>query len=144
MFPSLKAIISTFFLAQLQSVDAVFRRNLFYTIIFMLPNLKKIEALRSCGALNRNPQKVRHLLFAEPVFFDPRDLVQLKYEAIRAVDVDGCPIVQASADFGLSRPTINQAQENFQQEGFGAGLPLKLKRWPRKKHANSRRRSAST
>jgi transposase len=91
---------------------------------------KKIEALRSCGALNRNPQKVHHLLFAEHVFFDPRDLVQLKYEAIRAVDVDGCSIAQASADFGLSRPTIYQAHENFRQEGLGGLLPQK--RGPKK------------
>src|ERR1700761_1912415 len=89
----------------------------------MAPKRKKIEALRSCGALNRNPQKVHHLLFSEHVFFDPRDLVQLKYEAIRAVDVDGCSIAQASADFGLSRPTIYQTQENFRQEGLGGLLP---------------------
>jgi transposase len=98
--------------------------------IFMVRKLKKIEALRSYGALNRNPQKVHHLLFAEHVFFDPRDLVQLKYEAIRAVDVDGCSIAQASADFGLSRPTIYQAQENFRQEGLGGLLPQK--RGPKK------------
>ena len=98
--------------------------------MFMTPKLKKIEALQSRGALNRNPQKVHHLLFAEHVFFDPRDLVQLKYEAIRAVDLDGCSIAQASADFGLSRPTIYQAQENFRQEGLGGLLPQK--RGPKK------------
>ena len=81
----------------------------------MPPNPKKIEALRSCGALNRNPQKVRHPLFTEHDFFDPHDMVQLKYETIRAVDVDGRPIAEASVDFGLSRPTIYEAQENFRQ-----------------------------
>jgi transposase len=108
----------------------IMRCNLVYTIIFVPPNPKKIEALRSCGALNRNPQKVRHPLFTEHDFFDPHDLVQLKYETIRAVDVDGRPIAQASADFGLSRPTIYEAQENFRQEGFGGLLPQK--RGPKK------------
>jgi transposase len=104
---------------------------IYFTLyFFMPPKLKKIEVLRSCGALNRNPRKVRHLLFAEHVFFDPRDLVQLKYEAIRAVDVDGCSFAQASIDFGLSRPTIYQAQENFRQEGLGGLLPQK--RGPKK------------
>ncbi len=79
----------------------------------MPPNCSKIQALRSSGALNRHRQKVRHPLFAENGFFDPLDLVQLKYETIRAVEVDGRPIAQASVDFGLSRPTIYEAQENF-------------------------------
>ena len=96
----------------------------------MPPNPKKIEALRSCGALNRNPQKVRHPLFTEHHFFDPHDLVQLKYETIRAVEVDDRPIAQASVDFGLSRPTIYEAQENFRQEGLGGLLPQK--RGPKK------------
>jgi transposase len=96
----------------------------------MPPNLKKIEALRYCGVLNRNPQKVRHLLFAKHGFFDPRDLLQLKYEAIRAVDVDGRPLAQVSVDFGLSRPTIYKAQEQFRQKGFGGFLPRK--RGPKK------------
>ena len=106
------------------------RCNLVYILIAVPPNPKKIEALRSCGALNRNPQKVRHPLFTEHDFFDPHDMVQLKYETIRAVDVDGRPIAEASVDFGLSRPTIYQAQENFRQEGFGGLLPQK--RGPKK------------
>ena len=89
------------------------RCNLVYIPTFVPPNPKKIETLRSCGALNRNPQKVCHPLFTENDFFDPHDLVQLKYETIRAVEVDGRPIAQASVDFGLSRPTIYEAQENL-------------------------------
>ena len=96
----------------------------------MPPNPKKIEALRSSGALNRRPQKVRHPLFAEHDFFDPNDMVQLKYETVRAVEVDGHPIAQAALDYGLSRPTIYEAQENFRQEGIG-GL-LTQKRGPKK------------
>jgi transposase len=106
------------------------RSNLVYILTFVPPNPKKIEALRSCGALNRNPQKVYHPLFTENDFFDPHDLVQLKYETIRAVEVDGRPIAQASVDFGLSRPTIYEAQENFRDEGLGGLLPQK--RGPKK------------
>ena len=65
------------------------RRNLLYTRNPVPPNRKKIEALRSSGALNRHPQKVRHSLFAEYDFFDPHDLVQLKYETLRAVQPGG-------------------------------------------------------
>lgn len=106
------------------------RCNLVYILIAVPPNSKKIEALRSCGALNRNPEKVRHPLFSEHDFFDPLDLVQLKYETIRAVEIDERPIAQASAEFGLSRPTIYEAQENFRHEGLGGLLPQK--RGPKK------------
>ena len=106
------------------------RCNLTYTCNPVPPNPKKIEALRSCGALNRNPQKVHHPLFTEHDFFDPNDLVQLKYETIRAVEIDERPIAQASVEFGLSRPTIYEAQENFRNEGFCGLLPQK--RGPKK------------
>jgi hypothetical protein len=70
------------------------------------PDPKKIEALRSGGVLNRHPEEVRNPLFTENDFFDPHDLVQLKYETIRAVQVEGRAIAQAALDSGLSRPTI--------------------------------------
>jgi transposase len=101
------------------------RLNLLYTLPPVPPNPKKIQALRSCGALNRYPQKVRHPLFMENAFFDPHDLVQLKYETIRAVQVDGRPIAHAARQFGLSRPTIYEAQQHFQQEGLEGLLPKK-------------------
>src|SRR5271165_4649822 len=103
---------------------------LLYTPIAVPPNAKKIKALRSSGALNRHPEKVRHPLFTEHDFFDPHDMVQLKYETVRAVEVDGRPIAQAALDYGLSRPTIYEAQENFRQEGIGGLLPQK--RGPKK------------
>jgi transposase len=106
------------------------RYNLVYRVTLVPPNTEKIEALRSCGALNRHPEKVRDPLFAEHDFFDPHDLVQLKYETIRAVEIDRRPIAHAALDFGLSRPTIYEAQENFRQEGIKGLLPQK--RGPKK------------
>ena len=96
----------------------------------MPPNRKKIEALRSSGALNRHPEKVRHPLFAEHDFFDPHDMVQLKYETVRAVEVDRHPIARVALDFGLSRPTIYEAQEKLRQAGVEGLLPQK--RGPKK------------
>lgn len=91
---------------------------------------QKIQALRLSGALNRHPERVRHPAFAENDFFDPHDLVQLKYETLRAVEVDGRPIAQAASDFGLSRPTIYEAQQQLRQNGLEGLLPRK--RGPKK------------
>jgi hypothetical protein len=43
--------------------------------------------LRKYGALNPNPQKVTEKMLADSAlqFIDPRDLVQVKYEMLRAV-----------------------------------------------------------
>jgi transposase len=103
---------------------------LLYSSAAVPPNPKKIQALRSSGALNRHPEKVRHPLFTEHDFFDPHDMVQLKYETVRAVEVDGRPIAQAALDFGLSRPTIYEARANLRQAGL-EGL-LAEKRGPKK------------
>ena len=100
-------IISVFFgnISLLNPVKRLLMRYyLLYTFDSMPPDSKKIQALRSSGALNRDPEKVRHPLFSEHDFFDPHDMVQLKYETVRAIELDRRPIAQAALDFGLSRP----------------------------------------
>ena len=52
-------------------------------------------------------------------FFDPEDLVQVKYEMLRRVREDGQAVTQASAAFGFSRPSFYEAQVAFER----AGLP---------------------
>ena len=106
------------------------RLYLLYIFHSMPPDPKKIQALRSSGALNRHPEKVRHPLFREHDFFDPHDMVQVKYETVRAVELDSRPIAQASQDFALSRATIYEARTNLRQAGL-AGLVAR-KRGPKK------------
>ena len=93
---------------------------------------KKVQALRASGTLNSHPEKVRVPRFLEKEFFDPNDLVQLKYETLRAVEVDGQPLSAAAADSGLSRPTIYEAQTNFLTHGMEGLLPKK--RGPKNPH----------
>jgi transposase len=86
---------------------------------------KKVQALRASGTLNAHPEKVRAPRFAEREFFDPNDLVQLKYETLRAVEVDGQSLSSAAAESGLSRPTVYEAQNNFLAHGMEGLLPKK-------------------
>jgi transposase len=99
---------------------------------YMPADPKKVQALRASGTLNPHPEKVRAPRFAEKEFFDPNDLVQLKYETLRAVEVDGQPLSVAAADSGLSRPTIYEAQTNFLTHGMEGLLPKK--RGPKNPH----------
>jgi transposase len=92
---------------------------------YMPSDPKKIQALRASGTLNPHPEKVRNARFAEREFFDPNDLVQLKYETLRAVEMDGESLSAAAAQSGLSRPTVYEAQTHFQTHGMEGLLPKK-------------------
>jgi transposase len=80
-------------------------------------------ALREHGAVNPRPQRVRDPLFAESEFFDPLDLVQVKYEMLRRVRVEHRPASEAAKAFGVSRVTLYQAMVTFGAEGLPGLLP---------------------
>lgn len=92
----------------------------------------KRRALQDSGTFNPRSPEVGHALFARSDFFDPQDLVQLKYETLRALEKDGYSIAQAAEEFGLSRPTIYQAQAHFQEGGLPGLLPRQ--RGPKRPH----------
>jgi transposase len=96
------------------------------------PNEIKRQALEQHASLNPRPQTVTDPLFQENNFFDPQDLVQVKYEMLRRVRVDGLSVKQASSDFGFSRPSFYQAQSAFEREGAPGLVPRK--RGPHQAH----------
>jgi transposase len=85
----------------------------------------KTDALRAHGTLHPRPQAVQAPLFASHDFFDPRDLVQVKYEMLRQVDVEGAPVTRTANAFGVSRPTFYQTQTAFKQRGIAGLVPRK-------------------
>jgi transposase len=95
-------------------------------------NSSKTDTLRNQGVLNPHPEKVKDSLFDEFDFFDARDLVQVKYEMVRRVQVDGEPVSHSAAAFGFSRPSFYQAQAALEEGGLAALVPKK--RGPRRSH----------
>ena len=93
---------------------------------------RKTEALRQHGSLNPHPEAVRHDLFQASEFFDPADLVQVKYEMLRQVLVERSSVTEAAAEFGLSRPSFYEAQAAFAENGLLGLVPEK--RGPRRAH----------
>ena len=83
----------------------------------------KRDRLRELGALNPHPDRIRAPWFRSGDFFDPDDLVQVKYEMLRHVRVDGASKAEAAALFGMSRPTFYQAESAFASEGLPGLLP---------------------
>ncbi len=83
----------------------------------------KVEALREEGAVNRRPEAVTDPLFQENAFFDPRDLVQVKYEMLRRAGSEGASVASAASAFGFSRVAFYQARKRFEEEGVAGLLP---------------------
>jgi transposase len=92
----------------------------------------KIQALRELGVLHVRPEDVTDELFRAHEFFDARDLVQVKYEMLRRVEVDGLAVAHAAKAFGFSRPSFYQALEVFKQLGLAGLIPKR--RGPTKAH----------
>lgn len=85
---------------------------------------QKASALRERHSLNRHPEKVTDPAFESGnVFFDPRDLVQVKYEMLRRVSGENEPVTEAARSFGLSRPSFYEAQAAFSASGVAGLLP---------------------
>src|SRR4051794_13263349 len=88
-------------------------------------NAAKTQSLRQQGVLNPHPEAVTDALFQTSAFFDPQDLIQVKYEMLRRVEVDKAPITEAAVAFGLSRPAFYQARHVVAQQGLAGLIPHK-------------------
>src|SRR5712691_10859452 len=97
----------------------------------------KRPALRQTGTLNPRPDRVTDELFADSDFFDPHDLLQVKYEMLRRVRRDDVTVSQAARLFGFSRPSFYHAHAAFTRGGLGALVPQK--RGPRRAHKLSQK-----
>jgi len=83
----------------------------------------KRKALRKHGALNAKASEVKDSLFQDSEFFDPQDLVLVKYEMLRRVRVEGSSVAATAKAFGFSRVAFYQAKAAFQKDGLPGLLP---------------------
>ncbi len=92
----------------------------------------KVEALLDEGTLNPTPEKVRDPKFRETEFFDPRDIVQVRYEMLRRVSIENASVSAATGEYGVSRPAYYQTKASFDRAGVAGLVPQK--RGPRGPH----------
>jgi len=97
-----------------------------------MTNKQKLDILREQGVLNKDANKVTEPLFKENLFFDPNDLLQVKYEMLRQVTHEGKSISSTSRNFGFSRPSFYQAKTALSEEGLIGLVPEKT--GPRRRH----------
>ena len=83
----------------------------------------KMTRLKQQGLLNPHPDRVNAVWFQADTFFDPYDIVQVKYEMLRLVQLEGVSKAEAAAQFGVSRPTLYNAEAAFAREGLAGLIP---------------------
>ena len=85
----------------------------------------KADSLARCGALHPHPGRVQDALFRGSTFFDPRDLIQVRYELVRRFRVNGHAAAEVARSFGVSRQSLYLLARAFQQRGLPALFPRK-------------------
>lgn len=89
----------------------------------MKPASPKAEALRGAGLLNPHPERVVAASFQDSDFFDPRDLLQVRYEMLRSAERDGITQTEAARQFGVTRMTFHRVRSAFAERGLAGLVP---------------------
>ena len=92
----------------------------------------KKEALRVAGTLHPNPNAVQDEAFLQNVFFDPNDLLQVKYEMLRRHRDKQKSVTEVARAFGTSRQAFYAAKSLFDNQGIPGLIPKR--RGPRGAH----------
>lgn len=92
-----------------------------------MPNKEKekISHLKKGATFNPKASEVKDELFLKNVFFDPQDLVQVKYEMLRKVGKEDFEVKEAVYLFGMSRQYYYKVKTAFDREGIAGLLPGK-------------------
>jgi len=83
----------------------------------------KAQILKQKKCFNKKAHQVDDPLFSQYDFFDPQDIIQVKYEMLRRVKNDGWTISKAAKSFGFSRPSFYFARKDFEEKGMLGLLP---------------------
>jgi len=85
----------------------------------------KEASLAASRTLNPHPEGVTDPAFISGAFFDPADLVQVKYEMVRAVEAGGLGAGAAASAFGLARQSYYNARKALAERGLAGLIPAR-------------------
>lgn len=88
-------------------------------------SLAKQDEMRSNGTFNHRADSVSAQIFSSSRFFDAYDIVQVKYEMLRAVEKGNCDISSTAEVFGFSRVSFYQIKKVFDEKGIVGLFPKK-------------------
>ena len=111
--------------------DRIICHNISYTLIDLegiymsRSDMAKNEEMRKNGSFNHRANGVTAELFRNSPFFDAHDLVQVKYEMLRAVEKDNREVSATSSVFGFSRVSFYQIKKEYDESGIAGLIPKK-------------------
>jgi transposase len=111
---------------RLRSLDAHFRWEGTYL------QTNKKEVLIENGTFNRRHGQVKKSKFLSDRFYDPMDIVQVKYEMLREAEHSDKAVGKIAGEYGFSRMTYYDVKEGFDQRGLAALIPGK--KGPKRPH----------
>ena len=85
--------------------------------------INKEERLKESNTYNSKCDKVIAQNFLENEIMDSRDLLQVRYEMVRAIEYDNKPIKEICSDFGVSASTARRYVRNMKEGGLIALVP---------------------
>ena len=89
------------------------------------PSIAKHDEMQKNGSLNHRADTVTAEIFSKSNFFDAHDLVQVKYEMLRAVVQERRDVSSTAEAFGFSRVSFYQIKSDFDENGIAGLLPKK-------------------
>ena len=91
----------------------------------MTANTARHDELHRNGSFNHRADTVSAGIFNQSPFFDAHDLIQVKYEMLRAVEKERRDVTSVSEAFGFSRVSFYQIKKEFDENGIAGLLPKK-------------------
>ena len=85
----------------------------------------KKEILLANGTYNKNHEKVKNENFLTGAFYDPIDIIQVKYEMLKDAAEGSRGIAQVADEFGFSRASFYNIKDAFDKQGLSAFVPEK-------------------
>jgi len=89
------------------------------------PRLARHEEMRKNGSFNYRANNITAEIFSNSTFFDAYDLIQVKYEMLRAVEKEHHDVSSASVMYGYSRVSFYQIKKEFDKNGITGLMPKK-------------------
>lgn len=87
--------------------------------------LVRHEEMHKNGSFNHRADNVSADIFANTQFFDTHDLIQVKYEMLRAVENEHRDVSSTAEAFGFSRVSFYQIKKEFDESGIAGLFPKK-------------------
>ncbi len=85
--------------------------------------MDKQSRLKESNTFNTNSDKITARIFADNRLMDPQDLLQVRYEMVRAIECEDRPIREICEEYGVSPSTARRYRDDLRRGGLIALVP---------------------